>query len=269
MTTDVTYSRNDLEALSLTDLRKAFTSATGLPCGTRRPETMIAAILDAQAENNPDDDDQVSGPTEEGTVPEPDDHQEPEPTKVNVVGTGSNKGSSLLCELVSHRGTVAVVQVLGSEVRFRVSTGESVRTRKSWQTAGWMLDVTTLPEMKEPTMEQLMEAKSADLSLAQLRDLYQFLSGRSTSSNSRTYLTQRVRLAREGRLPAGTRRARGGEPVRVVPVGMPVPTEEALDAAWRRLGYASRISFIRSALSEKLQAEGEDAVAEMVERQHR
>lgn len=278
MTTDATYSRNDLEALSLGDLRKVFAAVTGLGPGTRKPATMIAAILDAQAEVSANEDDQepedsatVTASQEPTTFPdgsnddqEPQGDQEHEPVKVKVSGTGSNEGSVLLCDLVSFTGTVAVVRVLGTEVGFRADSGEPIRQKKTWASAGWLLDVATLPEMKELTVEQLSEQKPTDLSLAQLRDLYLGLSGRSTTSESRTYLTQRVRLAREGRLPAGTRRTRSGEPTKVLPVSMPVSTVEALDEAWRRLGFPSRIAFIRRAISEKLQAEGEDEVAEMI-----
>ena len=266
MTTTKIYSREELEALNLTHLRKVFVQTTGLGPGTRRRETLVESTLEHQAEANPGDDDQERGDSsQESTEQEPEPEPEvTEPIKVKVNGTGDNTGSTLLCDLVSTTGTIVVVKVLGKEVRFRIQDGQSVRARKSWASAGWLLDVATLPEMKELSVEQLSEQKPADLSLAQLRDLYLGLSGRSTTSESRTYLTQRVRLAREGRLPAGTRRTRSGEPTKVLPVSMPVSTVEALDEAWRRLGFPSRIAFIRRAISEKLQAEGEDEVAEMI-----
>jgi hypothetical protein len=186
------------------------------------------------------------------------------PVKVKVTGTGAHTGSTLLCDLLTSTGTFAVVQVLGKEVRFRVSTGEPVRMKKSWQTAGWVLDTDSLPEMTEPSVEELAEMPSRDLSNAQLRMVYTHVSGRTTSSTSRTYLLARVKAAKAGSLPQGTRRAKSGEPVKVIPVGMPVPTVEALDGAWRRAGFKNRISFIRQALSKLLVELGEDEVAKLV-----
>ena len=62
----------------------------------------------------------------------------------------------------------------------------------------------------------------------------------------------------------GTRRARSGEPQKVLPVNMAVSVVEKMDAAWRENGYPSRISFIRAALAKLLVELGEDEVAEMM-----
>jgi len=277
MTTDKLYTRDDLTALDLTDLRRVFTQVTKLGPGTRKPATIITAILDAQAESTPQADDQdddhdqddrdPEGSTVDSTAtadqaPEAD----PEPTKVKVTGTGAHTGSTLLCELVSFTGTIAVVNVLGSEVRFITGSGEAVRSRKSWQTAGWQLDLASLPSMPEPSIEELSELPARDLSIQQLQQVYQHLSGRSTTSESRTYLLARIKAAKAGSLPTGTRRSRSGEPMKVLPLGMPESVVEALDKAWRRLGFKSRVEFLRQAIHDKLQAEGEDAVAELVQR---
>jgi len=183
--------------------------------------------------------------------------------KVRVLGTGSNIGSTLLCDLLSCTGVIAVVQVLGSEVRFRVADGSPCRVRKSWASAGWVLDVTTLPEMAEPSVDELAETPT-HLSVQQLQQVYEHLSGRQSTSTNRTYLLARIKAAKDGTLPSGTRRAKSGEPVKVLPLGMPVSVVEAMDAAWKRNGFPSRIAFIRQALSETLRAEGEDEVAEMI-----
>jgi len=291
MTTTTIYSREDLEALGLGELRKVFVAVTGLGPGTRKPVTLTSAILKQQQEQGDQDTDNTGNAPETSVVTTDDDatvnkvvelepevnvptmndddqHQpEPtatEPTKVKVIGTGAHTGSTLLCDLVSHTGTVATVQVLGKEVRFRADSGEPVRMKKSWQAAGWVLDTDSLPKMEALSVEQLSKAKPADLSLAQLQQVYEHLSGRQTTSTSRTFLSARIRAAKAGTLPQGTRRARSGEPVKVLPVAMAVSVVEKMDAAWKRQGFYSRISFIRTALSKLLKELGEDDVAELL-----
>ena len=129
-----------------------------------------------------------------------------------------------MCDLLSHTGAMARVQVLGREIRFRVEDGIPCRVPKAWGSGGWVLDLTTLPEMVEPTVEELCSMKPADLTTTQLQVLYTHLSGRTSESTSRTYLSNRVRAAKNGTLPSGTRRSRSGEPQKVLPVAMPVST---------------------------------------------
>ena len=191
--------------------------------------------------------------------------QEPvAPIKVKVVGTGNNTGSTLVCDLASRTGSVATVSVLGKEIRFRVEDGIPTRVPKAWGSGGWQLDIESLPPVVEPTVAEMVQMRSRDLTIEQLQQVFEHLSGRETTSTTRVYLCNQVRLAMAGTLPQGTRRIRSGEPQKVVPVAMPVATVEKLDAAWRRNGYGSRIAFIRTALSEKLLAEGEDEVAKLV-----
>jgi len=299
MTTTV-HTADSLAALDLGELRRVFSQATGLGCGTRRPETLARAILEHQAEAANGDDDKDSDTDQEprdATVDtsereavdnddledepeqvteavgsnehETDDDQEteaqhPEPTKVKVVGTGNNTGSTLVCDIVSSTGVIAVVKVLGKEVRFRTASGEPVRQKKSWQTAGWVLDTDSLPNLPEPTIEELAEMPTRDLSLAQLQQVYAHLSGRTSDSTSRTYLTNRIRLAKNGKLPRGTRRSHGGEAMKVIPVAMAVSVVEKMDEAWRKHGFPSRISFIRAALAKLLVELGEDEVAVLI-----
>lgn len=276
-------TREHLASLDLGELRRTFSKSTGLGPGTRKQTTLIEGILAAQTEAAPGDDDweddqdddkgvqKPEGTTEassdsEGTTTDqgPQNDPAPEPTKVKVSGTGAHAGSTLLCDLLSSTGVIATVRVLGSDVRFRASSGEPVRVRKSWASAGWVLDTDSLPEMMNPTIEELVEHKPADLSVDQLRAVYKHLSGRPSTSESRTYLCNRIRMARQGTLPSGTRRSRSGEPQKVLPVAMAVSVVEALDEAWRRNGYGSRIAFIREAIVEKLVELGEGDVAELV-----
>jgi len=304
MTTAI-HTKESLSSLDLTDLRKVFVQATGLGPGTRRPATMVAAIIAAQAEAASGNDDQSdepevvvdTGDTEDGNqdndTQATDDGQEPEvvetseatatvlapeatepeatvepepvaPIKVKVVGTGAHTGSTLLCDIVAFTGIIATVLVLGKEIRFHADSGEPVRMKKSWQSAGWVVDTNSLPERDAPTPTEMAQMPVRDLSLDQLRELFAGLTGRTTTSTSRTYLLARIKAAKNGTLPTGTRRARSGEPCKVIPVAMAVSTVEALDAAWRRCGYGNRISFIRDALKAKLVELGEDEVAELV-----
>ena len=45
---------------------------------------------------------------------------------------------------------------------------------------------------------------------------------------------------------------------------MPAPAVEAMDAASKRLGYATRIAFLRAAVVALLRAEGQDEAAEVI-----
>ena len=195
MTTSTIYSREDLETLDLKALRRRFVSVVKKGPGIRKPSSLIQGILDAQAEaaTTSADDKEVLGSAPDSTTPEvssasepaADENPEPEPLKVKLVGTGNLEGSTLLCDLISHTGAIAVVQVLGAEIRFRASSGEPVRLKKSWQQAGWVLDIGSMPEMGDVPVEQLLEAKTTDLSLDQLQALYTHLTARTSNSTSR------------------------------------------------------------------------------------
>ena len=323
--TTTAHTTDTLSTLDIKELRKIFTAITKLGPGTRKPATLIKAIINAQADAAPgsdtegdepepevvdtntegtddgnqepepelvvgtdpqgtddasqeaevvddgatvDNDDQeatepeVTADQEPTTEPEP---QHPAPAKVRVVGTGSMEGSTLVCDLLSLSSLIAEVQVMTDRIRFRVDDGEPVRTKKAWGSGGWRLDVSTLPEVPEPTIEDAAVSASA-LSVRQLQEIYEKVVQRPTKSSNRGYLAWRIREASKGRLPTSTRRSRSGEPTRVVPVAMAVSTVEALDAAWKRNGFSTRIAFIRDALSEKLVGLGEDEVAEMIGR---
>ena len=304
--TTTAHTAESLEARTNADIRSLYLQVIGKKAVAKSRQFMIAAIIAAQATSGTDstndqdseprvvdtdtqatdDDSQEPVVVNEATV-EPDTDQdatmvdpdatEPEvteatsqepvaPTKVRVVGTGGNHGSVLLCDLASRTGAMARVQVLGKMIRFHADSGIPCRVPKAWGSGGWQLDIESLPPVVEPTVAEMIGMRSRDLTIEQLQQVFEHLSGRETTSTTRTYLCNMVRLAKAGTLPTGSgRRSRGtGKPLKVLPVGLPVSVVVAMDAAWKRLGYGSRISFIRDALKAKLSELGEDEVAEMV-----
>lgn len=261
-----THTTESLSALDIKELRQVFMQATGKGPGVRKPETLIQGILDAQDEATTSDqqesEDDDAEP--EGSDASQDESAPDEPAKVRVVGTGSLQGSTLLCDIISHSGTVATVKVFEQGVRFRADDGLPCRSRKTWKGGGWKLEVNSLPEMAEPTPAELAEMPTRDLSVAQLQVVYEHFSGRTSDSTSRIYLANRIRLAREGKLPTGSRRSRNGEPCKVIPVGLPASTVKRVDEIWRKHDYSSRNAFIRAAMGEKLEALGESEVAALL-----
>ena len=91
--------------------------------------------------------------------------------------------------------------------------------------------------------------------------------GRPTGSDHRGYLIWKIREALKGRVTVGAveRVARQeGVEVKVLPLRMEAPAVEALDGAWERLGYPSRMAFLREAMSGLLAAKGEGEAAKLV-----
>jgi hypothetical protein len=93
-----------------------------------------------------------------------------------------------------------------------------------------------------------------DLDVPALRKLYAEEVGRPTDSDDRKYLESRIGLARRGRItlgPLGTHKF-VSEPTHV---GFKLEADalDYLDDAWRAVGVKTRVSFIRTAIIEKLQ----------------
>lgn len=84
--------------------------------------------------------------------------------------------------------------------------------------------------------------------------------GRATGSTHRGYLIWKIREALKGRVTVAAvervKREEGVE-INILPLRMPAPTVDALDVAWKRLGYASRMAFVREAMSGLMAAKGE------------
>ncbi len=89
------------------------------------------------------------------------------------------------------------------------------------------------------------------LSVAELQAMYREVVGRDTRSSDSAYLVWKLRQAQKGRVRVGPieRRASGeAADVKVLPLRMTAAEVEALDEAWRRLGFKSRTAMIRDAL---------------------
>jgi len=140
------------------------------------------------------------------------------------------------------------------------------------------------------------------LSVEALRELYPQAVGRDTGSTDKGYLVWKIREATKGAITLGPVQPRAAaqqapaeprperqprapkaeaekaprEPSRaaqrraagidrpVLPLAMERPTVDALDAAWRALGFPSRIAFLRVAIAEALERGGQADVAALV-----
>ena len=140
------------------------------------------------------------------------------------------------------------------------------------------------------------------LSVEALRELYPQAVGRDTGSTDKGYLVWKIREATKGAITLGPVQPRAAaqqapaeprperqprppkaeaekaphEPSRaaqrraagidrpVLPLAMERPTVDALDAAWRALGFPSRIAFLRVAIAEALERGGQADAAALV-----
>jgi hypothetical protein len=101
------------------------------------------------------------------------------------------------------------------------------------------------------TTEASPKLKLTKLSVAELQVMYREVIGRETQSSDSAYLVWRLRQAQKGRIRVGPieRRAPGDTAeVRVLPLRMTAAEVEALDEAWRRLGFKTRTAMIRKAI---------------------
>jgi len=297
------HTPDSLGALDATMLRDLYTSITGSRPGRRSRDTMIATILETPApgadtsapptESGDDPsrtEDGPQGPTEpldaaeNGTsadVEGPEEVGAPEeeaqdgfgtgegtePSRVRLVGYGAYEGNEMTCHLVGRTPVTAVVQVVNSRIRFGLEDGRISHRRKGWDESGWRLDLTSLPAHQGFTDEEVDAMPLRDLSVDQLRALYERTLGRTTGSTDRTYLTWKIREARKGRVPVGPadRRTAPGVEVKVLSVRLERAAVEALDAAWARHGFHNRLGFLRVALARLLREHGEDEAAVMFE----
>ena len=109
------------------------------------------------------------------------------------------------------------------------------------------------------------DRKLSQLTTDELRAKYLEVVGRPTGSDNRAYLIWKINEARKGRVPVGPvqRQAKRDADVKmmVLPLRMAEPDVEAIDAAWKRLGFKSRMAFIREAMGLVLEARGEGEAA--------
>ncbi|MCZ2135398.1 MAG: hypothetical protein LC098_08225 [Burkholderiales bacterium] len=112
------------------------------------------------------------------------------------------------------------------------------------------------PTLQTPaTPEPVAKVKLTKLSVPELQALHREIIGRETTSTDSAYLVWRVRQAQKGRIRVGPieRRAPGeAADVKVLPLRMTAAEAEAMDEAWRRLGFKSRTAMIRKAIGAML-----------------
>lgn len=107
--------------------------------------------------------------------------------------------------------------------------------------------------------------KLSKLSIGELRARYLEVVGRDTHSRDRNYLVWKIREVQRGRIPAGPthRRERPEVEHKVLPLRLEADAVAKLDEAVERLGFKTRIAFLREAIASLLAERGEGDVAAM------
>ena len=249
-----------LAALDDRILRRTYFETLGKRPGRSSRETMAERILEHQGEQEP------ATETETATETTSEPATATEPAQVRVLGYGAYEGSEMTCTLIRRSPTIAQVQLVDARIKFDLTTGRIATKRKGWDATGWSLDLDSLPERGDWTEAEMEQIPLQELTIEQLQSLYERTLQRTTGSDNRGYLIWKIREARKGNIKVGPsqRKSNPDAEMKVVPLRMEKSAVEALDEAWKRLGYTSRIGFIRAALGEKLVAEGEGEVAELI-----
>jgi hypothetical protein len=123
--------------------------------------------------------------------------------------------------------------------------GEALEAREQQTNAEPTTPATT-------TTEASPKVKLTKLSVAELQAMYREVVGRETRSSNSAYLVWKLRQAQKGRVRVGPieRRAPAeSADVKILPLRMTAAEVDALDEAWRRLGFKSRTAMIRGALA--------------------
>jgi DNA-nicking Smr family endonuclease len=114
----------------------------------------------------------------------------------------------------------------------------------------------------------LERGRFANMTVDELRTMYEQKVGRATSSTNKQYLIWKIAQAEKGRIRTGRvvhgQRLEGtfAKNDRTLPLTMTADAMRALDEAWPRLSFTSRMSFMRAAIGEALASRGqEDAAA--------
>lgn len=146
------------------------------------------------------------------------------------------------------------------QARFAEIVGEPTRSpNKTFlvRRIGEALEARGQQTNAEPTTPAIMtteaspKMKLTKLSVAELQAMYRQVVGRETRSSDSAYLVWKLRQAQKGRIRVGPLKRRApGEvaDVKVLPLRMTAAEVEALDEAWRRLGFKSRTAMIRAAV---------------------
>jgi hypothetical protein len=107
--------------------------------------------------------------------------------------------------------------------------------------------------------------RKRDMTIEELRAEFQRVTGRDTNSSDRRYLLWRLSPGGLRRSPAGPvekRAPREKADLQVLPLSMGRPVVAKLDAAWKALGFKSRMAFLRDVMVAYLRdQEGGDARA--------
>ena len=106
------------------------------------------------------------------------------------------------------------------------------------------------------------------MTVDELRTRYEQVVGRTTSSVDKHYLIWKIREAEKGKIrvgpvePGQRREGALADADKTLPLTLTAPAVEAMDAAWKRTGFPSRMTFMRTAIREALSSRGEtDAAA--------
>ena len=113
----------------------------------------------------------------------------------------------------------------------------------------------------------LERGRFANMTVDELRTMYEQKVGRATSSTNKQYLMWKIAQAEKGRIRTGRvvhgQRLEGtfAKNDRTLPLTMSADAMHALDEAWPRLSFTSRMSFMRAAIGEALASRGEEDAA--------
>jgi hypothetical protein len=116
-----------------------------------------------------------------------------------------------------------------------------------------VVDEITAPDAAPPEPAAPTRLRLTKLSVSELQARYRDVVGRNTGSSSSTYLVWKIRQAQKGHVRVGPVERRIGDgtvrDVKVLPLRMTAAEVEALDAAWKRLGFKSRTAMIKKAIA--------------------
>lgn len=104
---------------------------------------------------------------------------------------------------------------------------------------------------EEPAATEPAPKRKRDMTIEDLQAEFRRVTGRDTQSRDRRYLMWRLSAGGLRRSPPGPiqkRPARDKADMQVLPLGMERTVVVKLDAAWKALGYKSRMAFLRDAM---------------------
>jgi hypothetical protein len=269
------HTETTLKTLSLPELWALYTEATGKTTKAPNKKFLVRSILEAQAEAAP-----TKAAAKKPVKSSRRSKKAAEPMPEPATDNGPWSGATTIADRVDHvRGIadVAIIDTLLAEpdVQARVKTELAAQRQALSKVVDAATDAGQLRALlgnrqahTRPGVGQaIRDALAAlgadvgadralgDLSVEELRVVYEAEVGRPTSSEHRGYLVWKIREARKGRIPVGEVTRTRGEPgaeYKVLPLRMEVGEVEALDAAWRAAGFSSRAAFVREAISAKI-----------------